>query len=110
MTNGEEGSQGAVESALVGREAMLGCGEKLLVLKVLIRFCFETREMGGPQKVPESDGRWCDLAGLETASRVCARSPQHHSQLAQRQRPGRPPGSGRSNPQSYARCQAATPQ
>ena len=46
MTNGEEGSQGAVESALVGWEAMLGCGEKLLVLMVLIRFCFETREMG----------------------------------------------------------------
>ena len=46
MTNGEEGFRGAVESALVGWEAMQGCDEKLLVLRVLIRFCFETREMG----------------------------------------------------------------
>ena len=44
--NGEEGSQGAVESAFVEWEAMLGCGGKLLVLRVPIRFCFETREMG----------------------------------------------------------------
>ena len=46
VTNGEEGSQSAVESVLVGWEAMLGCGEKLLVLMVLIHFCFKTREMG----------------------------------------------------------------
>ena len=54
MTNGEEGSQGAVESALVGWEAMLGCDEKLLVLRVLIRFCFETREMGVLKKCQNS--------------------------------------------------------
>ena len=47
------------------REAMLGCGEKLLVLKVLIRFCFVTHEMGVLKKYQNPIVGGVVLLGLE---------------------------------------------
>ena len=64
MTNGEEGSQGAVESALVGWEAMLGCDEKLLVLRVL--YCASVTFVRGRER--ERDA--CDVIDITLKSRV----------------------------------------
>ena len=87
---------------------MLGCSEKLLLLRVLIHFRFETREMGVLKKSqnPIADG--VISVGLE----------QHHMYVRSRLDVSLlivnvqvvHLVTGEAILQPYARCQAATPQ